>query len=117
MNIRTISLAVLTVAALSPALSNASVERNSVNACASAFASSIASPGISSGYKVDYRGGFAGSTVSAFYPSDVTYSLEARDPKTGAAFARATCSVDSRGKLQSITAVPVTSHSGFATQF
>jgi hypothetical protein len=102
-----ISLAVLTVAALSPALSNASVEKTSVKACASAFASSIAGQTSSPGYKVDYRGGYSGSTLSSFYPSDVMFSLEARDPKTGAAIARATCSVDAQGKVQSLTAIPL----------
>lgn len=117
MNIRKISLAVLTVAALTPALSNASVERASVKACASAFASSIATPGSPSGYKIDYRGNYSGSTLTDFYPSDATFALEARNPKTGVAIARATCSVDSQGKVQSITAVPLDAHTAFITQY
>jgi len=117
MNIRKISLAVLTVAAFTPALSNASVERTSVKACASAFASSIASQATSAGYKVEYRGGYSGSTLASFYPSDTKFSLEARNPKTGAAIARATCSVDSQGKVQSITAVPLDAHVDFSTQY
>ncbi len=107
MNIRKISLTFAAFAALAPALSNASPEKISVKACASAFASSISSPGAAPGYKLDYRGGDAGGMMSAFYPTDYTFALEARDPKTGAAFARATCSTDSRGKVTAMTAVPL----------
>ena len=108
MKFRQLSIAVVTIAALSPALSNASPEKASVKACAAAFASSIASPGVATpGYKLAYRGGSAGSMLSDFYPSDYTFTLEARNPKTGAAIARATCSADSRGKVMTITAVPL----------
>jgi hypothetical protein len=104
---RKIALAVVTIAALSPAISNASPEKVSVKACASAFASSIAAPGTSApGYKLAYRGSF-GSTVSDFYPTDFTFTLEAHDPKTGLAIARAVCSTNSRGMVTAISAVPL----------
>ena len=45
MKIRNIGLAAASIAALAPAISNASPEKASLNACASAFASSLAAPG------------------------------------------------------------------------
>ena len=119
MNFRKISIAAVTIAALSPALSNASPEKLSVKACANAFASSIAGPGVTTpGYKLDYRGGYAGSVLSAFYPSDYTFSMEARDPKTGVAIARAVCSADSRGKVTTMSAVPLDANpAAVAAQF
>jgi hypothetical protein len=107
MIIRKIALAVVTIAALSPAISNASPERASVKACASAFATSIAAPGSSApAYKLAYRGSF-GSIVSDFYPTDYTFTLEAHDPKTGLAIARAVCSTNSHGIVTAISAVPL----------
>jgi hypothetical protein len=105
MKTRTMSLAIATLAALSPALSNASPEKASVKACAAAFAATVAAT--APGYKLDYRSGYSDSMSSTFYPADYTFSLEARDPKTGAAIARAVCSADSRGKVTSLSAVPL----------
>ncbi|MEA3149512.1 MAG: hypothetical protein QOD56_451 [Gammaproteobacteria bacterium] len=107
MMIRNIVLAVATIAAFAPALSNASPEKASVKACASAFATSIASPGASApAYKLAYRGSF-GSTLSSFYPSDFTFMLEAHDAKTGLPIARARCSTDSRGTVTEIAVLPL----------
>lgn len=102
------ALAAAAFVTLSPAIVNASPEKNSVKACAHAFASSIASPGAPvPGYKLDYKTSFSGSMVSDFYPSEYTYDLEAHDPKTGATIARARCSADDRGTVTDITAVPL----------
>ncbi len=109
---RKVALASVTVAMLSPAISNASPERTSAKACASAFASSIAAPGSSApAYKLAFRG-VTGSALVEFYPSDFTFTLEARDPKTGLAIARAVCSTDSRGVVTTISAVPLTADTG-----
>jgi hypothetical protein len=107
MKIRTIALAVATIAALSPAISNASPERASVKACASAFATSIAAPGAGApAYKLAYHSSF-GSTLADFYATDYTFTLEAHDPKTGTAIARARCSTDSHGAVTAIAAIPL----------
>ena len=112
MNLRTIALAVVTIATLSPTISNASPERISAKACASAFASSIAAPGASTpAYKLAFRG-TTGSALADFYPSDFTFTLEARDPKTGLPFARAVCSTNNRGIVTTISAVPLNSAAG-----
>ena len=112
MNLRKIALAVVTIATLSPTISNASPERISAKACASAFASSIAAPGASTpAYKLAFRG-TTGSALADFYPSDFTFTLEARDPKTGLPFARAVCSTDHRGNVTTISAVPLNAEAG-----
>jgi hypothetical protein len=102
-----VALAVVTIAALSPTVSNASPERISAKACASAFASSIAAPGAGApAYKVAFRG-MAGSAMDDFYPSEFKFTLEARDPNTGVPFARAVCSTNDRGTVTTISAVPL----------
>jgi hypothetical protein len=112
MILRKIALAVVTIATLSPTISNASPERTSAKACASAFASSIAAPGAGvPAYKLAFRG-TTGSALADFYPSDFTFTLEARDPKTGLPFARAVCSTDHRGTVTTISAVPLNANAG-----
>lgn len=107
MILRKVALAAASIAALSPAISNASPERVSAKACASAFASSIAAPA----YKLAFRGA-PGSTLSDFYPSEYTFTLEARDPKSRMPIARAVCSTDHRGTVTTISAVPLSSEPG-----
>jgi hypothetical protein len=110
MNIRKIAFAAVSIAALSPAVSNASPEKASARACATAFASSIAAPGSSApAYKFAYRSG-ASSSLADFYPTDYTFTLEAHDPKTGVAIARARCSTDSRGTVTAIALIPLTAN-------
>jgi len=112
MILRKAALAAVTIAALSPTVSNASPERISAKACASAFASSIAAPGAGTpAYKLAFRGTI-GSALADFYPSDFTFTLEARDPKTGLAIARAVCSTDHRGTVTTIAAVPLSAETG-----
>ena len=113
-----VALAALTVATLSPSVSNASPERMSAKACASAFAASIAAPGTSApGYRLAFRGAI-GSALADFYPSDFSFTLEARDPKTGLPIARAVCSTDRRGTVTAISAVPLNSEPGkLASQY
>jgi hypothetical protein len=107
MILRRVALAAVAIAALSPAVSNASPERNSAQACASAFASSIAAPGAGApAYRLAYRGA-TGGALADFYPSDFTFTLEARDPRTGLPIARAVCSTNHRGAVTTISAVPL----------
>jgi hypothetical protein len=112
MILQKIALAALSIAALSPTVSSASPERTSAKACASAFASSIAAPGAGTpAYKLAFRGA-TGSALADFYPSELTFTLEARDPKTGAPFARAVCSTNRRGDVTTISAVPLNANEG-----
>ena len=108
MSTRKIAFTAATLAALSPVLANASPERASAQACAHAFASSIATPGAPAPlFKLAYRGA-SGSVLSDLYPSDYTFTLEARDPKTGTAVARAVCTTNYRGVVTTLAAMPLT---------
>ena len=116
MILRKVAIAAVTIAALSPAVSNASPERMSAKACASAFASSIAAPGAATpAYRVAYRG-TTGSALADFYPTDFTFTLEARDPKSGLPIARAVCSTNHRGAVTTISAVPLRDEAGKLAQ-
>ena len=109
MIIRTIALAAVAVTALSPAIATASPEKDSAKACATAFSASIAAPGAAApAYKFAYRGSIS-SSLAAFYPTEFTFTLEAHDPKTGAAIARARCSTDYHGTVTEIAAIPLNS--------
>jgi hypothetical protein len=114
MIIRKIALGLVTVAALSPAVSNAgSFEKASLNACARAFATSLASPGAAApAFKLDYLGDRTASSVTDFYPVQYSFDLEAKDPKTGLAIARARCSADSRGAVTALSAEPLEATGG-----
>jgi len=116
MTIRKFALAAATLAVLSPALGNASSQKVSAKACASAFATRIATPGSVPAYKVTYRTE-AESALAAFYPTDRTFALEARDPKTGGATARALCTTDANGTVKEISAVPLDSKAFLSSEF
>jgi hypothetical protein len=108
MNVRQIGLAVATIAVLAPAISNASPERNALNACARAFASSLASPGAAApAFKVAYHGNIYTGSMLEFYTREYTFDLHANDPKTGLPIARASCSTDTRGAVVALSAVPL----------
>jgi hypothetical protein len=105
MNVRKIGLAVATIAVLAPVISNASPERNALNACAQAFASSLASPGAAApAFKVAYRGNVNTGSMLEFYTREYTFDLHANDPKTGLPIARASCSTDTRGAVVALSA-------------
>jgi hypothetical protein len=108
MNIRKIRLSVISVAALCPAMSFASTAGASFDACLNAFEKSITAPGAAiPAFKILYRPDrFAGS-IAEFYATTYTYDLEARNPRSGATFARARCSADSRGSVLSMSQLPL----------
>jgi hypothetical protein len=108
MQTRIFGLAVITAAALSPSICNASPETDSVNACARAFATSIASPGTAApSFKLEYHGTADAGSLSAFYRSQYTFDLEAHDPKTGVTVARARCSTDRHSAVIAFTSLPL----------
>jgi hypothetical protein len=103
-----LGLVLASIAALSPAVSNASPEKAALNACARAFATSLAAPGAATpAFKLDYRSNaFAGSMLE-FYTREYTFELDAKDPKTGLAIARASCSTDSHGAVVALSSIPL----------
>jgi len=118
MNFRKISLTAATFAVLIPTLSQASPERAALKACASAFASSLASPGAAvPAFKVDYRGNRSTGSMLEFYTREYTFELHASDPKTGAAIARASCSTDLHGAVLTLSPLPLdVEHSALAAR-
>lgn len=106
MNIRKFGL--VAAAALAPAISCASPEKLSFDACVSAFEKGLTAPGVASrSYKVvDRADRFAGS-VTQFFATEYTYDLEAHNPKSGAVLARARCSTNERGTVLAFSMLPL----------
>src|ERR1700675_1392148 len=108
MDIRKLTLAAAAGAAISPSISHAYPESVALNACAPAFASSIAAPGSAvPSYKLDYRGAQAQSALAHYYGREFTFNLQAHDPKSGVTLASATCSATMRGTIVALTPEPL----------
>jgi hypothetical protein len=99
MNFRPLALAAA-IAALAPALCSASPETDGLNACARAFAATLAAPGADApAYKVTYRSAQHFGSLLEFYVREYNFDLHVNDKNTGAAVARASCSTDSHGAV------------------
>jgi hypothetical protein len=108
MNFRKISLAAAAVAALAPAVSNASSERAAMDACARAFASSLASPGATAPpYTVAYRSNQYVGSLNEFFAREYTFELFANNKKSGLAIARASCTTNTHGAVVALTPIPL----------
>jgi hypothetical protein len=108
MNVRTLTLAAAAAAVLSPAISNASPEETALNACARAFASSLAPAGAAAPvFKVVYGGERNVASAADFFARRYTFELHASNQKTGLPVARATCSTDMRGSVISLSPIPM----------
>jgi hypothetical protein len=106
MQIRMFLLTGAAIAAISPAVSNASPERVALNACANALASNVATAGATT-YQVKYQHSASGP-LEDYYSHTYTFYLEARNGKSGAPLARATCSATRNGAITAFTPVPLT---------
>ena len=108
MNIRKFALAAAVAAALSPVIAGATPERDALNACAHAFASSLAPHGAAApAFKLAYHGNEFSGSMMEFYNREYTFELHARDPKTGQQLARASCSTDIHGAVVELSAMPL----------
>jgi hypothetical protein len=108
MKFRHISLAIATIAVLAPAISNASSENVALNACARAFASSLASPGDAMpAFKVAYVDNRSSGSMLDFYDRQYVFDLHANNLKTGTAIARASCTTDTHGAVIALSLVPL----------
>jgi hypothetical protein len=105
MPIRKLLLTAASIAAICPAVSQASPENTALNACAQAFATSLASGSVAPTFKLKYHSETTGTLADYYGSRDFTFYLQARDPKTGLTLARATCSADARGAV-ALTATP-----------
>jgi hypothetical protein len=109
MKIRTFLLSAASTAAFFPYVSHASPENTALNACARAFAASIAPAGSSApAFKLKYRNSQPGSAIDEYYGGrEYTFYLQAHDSKTGATVASASCTADTRGAHLALTATPL----------
>ena len=109
MNIRTFLLSVASTAAILPHVSHASAENAALNACARAFAASMAPAGSSApAFKLKRSSSQAGSAIGDYYSAhEYTFELQAHNPKTGLILARATCTADTSGTHVALTATPL----------
>ena len=103
MNIRKLSLAVVAIAACAPVLASASPEDVALHACAKAFAASVAGGASAPAFKLNYDQKLGTDTIAGYYVRDYSFTMQARDPKTGATLASATCSASNRGAVLSLT--------------
>jgi hypothetical protein len=103
-NFRQFAFAAATIAALAPAVSNASPEKSAVEACARAFASSMATADAAAPtYKVDYRGIQYVEPVTDMYSRGYTFHLFAKSRKTGLPIAQASCTTDKQGVVLALS--------------
>lgn len=102
MNIRNLSLAFVTIAAIFPVVASAAPEDAALNACAKAFAVSIGAPAAAPVYKLRYAQMHV-DPVTDYYARNYTFNMKAQSAKTGTAFATATCSADSHGDVVELT--------------
>ena len=109
MNIRKLALLAAVAATLSPAISDAaSPEKAALNACARAFASSLAAPGAAApAFKVVYGGERYGESTVNFFARSFTFELHAADLKTGSPIARASCSTNPHGDVVALSSIPL----------
>jgi hypothetical protein len=109
MKYRIIGLALATITAAAPAVSQASAEKDALESCVRTFAASLAAPGDAApAYKVEYRGNQYVQTMPAVYSRGYTFHLLARNGKTGLALAQASCETDSHGAVLALSPLPAT---------
>jgi hypothetical protein len=105
MRFRLLFTTALSLALLSPAISQAAPESDALSACTRAFETSLPSdPASPPVFKLKYSAGQPSTTWSGFFAREYTFFLQARDPKTGTARASATCRATSGGNLIALTA-------------
>ena len=107
MRFRLLFPAVLSVAAFSPAISQAAPESDALSACTRAFESSLSADASTAPvFKVKYSAGQPASAWSNFFTREYTFFLQARDPKSGTMRASATCRATAGGNLITLQATP-----------
>jgi hypothetical protein len=119
MNSRPLCFALVTLAALTPLTSNASPEKDSINACAHAFAARLSADAVRPlAFKVNYPdhvNATSGSIADSF-SMGYSFDLQARDPKTGAVVERARCSTNLRGAVTALRLTPLDNDSTLSAQ-
>lgn len=104
MNIRTLTIAAITaVPTLLPAVCGAADEA-SLNACAKVFAAGLATRGMpAERYRISFINRGYIETPAQYDEGIYTYDVTARDTKSGAVMASATCHVDGDAAVTALT--------------
>jgi hypothetical protein len=107
-----LALAAVAAAALLPSISTAAGDKDAANACARAFAASIAAPGTPPpAYRLSFRDPWSSSVLAPYRLS--TFNLQAQNAKTGAVLARAICFTNRDGSVSELSAVPLDARIAF----
>jgi hypothetical protein len=108
MNVRHVGLIAAAIAALSPAISQANTEKAALDACARAFAASLAAPGAAAPtFKVRYGSLQNTGSVTEYFAREFTFELHADSRRTGLPIARASCSTDAHGAVIAFSPIPM----------
>jgi hypothetical protein len=108
MNVRQVGLIAAAIAAFSPAISHATTERAALDACARAFAMSLAAPGgAAPTFRLVYGSPHNTGSMSEYFAREYTFELRADSQKTGLPIARASCSTDARGAVIALSPIPM----------
>ena len=97
-------------------LASASPEATALHACAKAFAASIAGGSSAPAFKLNYDHKLGVDTIAGYYVRNYSFTMQARDPKSGATLASATCSADTRGAVLELTASTATTGVALASR-
>jgi hypothetical protein len=107
MHFRNLLLAAATIAAIAPAVSNASAENDALTACANALSSRVATDGSNAPvFKLKYRHSQPDAVPDYYGRRQYTFYLQARDAKTGMPLGRASCSADLHGTVVAFSLNP-----------
>jgi hypothetical protein len=104
MDFRKLSLAATALVALSPVLANAAPEDAALSACVRAFADKIMPAGADApSVKVAYPQQHVASPILDYYARSFTFTMSAKNIKTGAEFAQATCEANIHGEILTLS--------------
>ncbi len=109
MNTRRLGLAIIAIAAVGPAVSQAGAGNTPLEACVSAFEKTlVSSDEVARTFKlVREKDEQSPSALLQYYSIGYTFDLQAHDPKTGEIVAQARCLANSRGKVSSLSPLPL----------
>lgn len=108
MQTRRLGLAIVALAAMGPTISQAWPGPTPLDACVNAFEKTLVSPDdVRHKFTVVHGRDDAMSALTQYYSLGYTFDLQANDPKTGVVVAQARCMADSRGRITSLSSLPL----------
>jgi hypothetical protein len=112
MQTRRLGLLISAIAAVCPAVSQAWPGHTPLEACVAAFEKTlVSSDDAQHKFKVVHGTDDAMSAILQYYSTGYTFDLRANDPSTGEVVAQARCMADSRGRVSSLSPLPLLAQS------